>query len=64
MKRTKFLKHLHEAGCPFVREGGNHTIYGSADGSRQSVVPRHSEIKPGLVRKICRDLNIDPPTEK
>jgi hypothetical protein len=24
-------------------------------------VPRHSEVRDELVRKICRDLGIDPP---
>ena len=64
MKRTKFLKHLHLHGCKFVREGGNHTIYASADGSRKTAIPRHPEIKPSIVRKICKDVNVPPPEEK
>ena len=35
MKRTKLLKHLHRHGCKFLREGGNHTIYTNADGTRK-----------------------------
>jgi predicted RNA binding protein YcfA (HicA-like mRNA interferase family) len=32
----------------------------TATGDR-SVVPRHTEIKPDLVRKICKDLGIPAP---
>jgi mRNA interferase HicA len=64
MKRTKLLKYLHDHGCRFLREGGNHTIYTSSDSSRKSAIPRHPEIKPGIVRKICKELDIAPPDEK
>ncbi len=64
MKRTKLLKHLHRSGCGFEREGGNHTIYTNAAGTRKTAVPRHPEIKPNIVRKICKDLDIAPPDEK
>jgi hypothetical protein len=29
--------------------------------NRRSAVPRHPEIRDELVRKICRDLGVDPP---
>jgi predicted RNA binding protein YcfA (HicA-like mRNA interferase family) len=64
MKRTKLLKYLHGQGCRFLREGGNHTIYTVGDGMRKSAVPRHPEIKPGIVRKICKGLGIAAPDEK
>lgn len=63
MKRTKLLKHLHRCGCRFLREGGNHTIYTNGDGTRKTAVPRHPEIKPNTVRKICKDVGIPPPHE-
>lgn len=64
MKRTKLVKYLQGHGCRFKREGGNHTIYASADGTRKTAVPRHTEIKPNMVRKICKDVSISPPDEK
>jgi mRNA interferase HicA len=63
MKRTKLLKHLHSHGCMFVREGGNHTIYTNRDGDRKTI-PRHPEIKPNTIRKICKDLDIPAPSEQ
>ena len=51
-------------GCRFEREGGNHTIYASSDGARKTAIPRHPEIKPNTVRKICKDLHVPVPDEK
>ena len=64
MKRTKLLKHLHEHGCKLHREGGNHTIYTNADQTRKTAIPRHAEIKPNTIRKICKDLDVVAPIEK
>lgn len=61
MKRDKLLKHLNAHGCRPNREGGRHTIYSNAAGSRKSAVPRHREIKPGTVRNICADLGVPLP---
>ncbi|MBI1914375.1 MAG: type II toxin-antitoxin system HicA family toxin [Planctomycetes bacterium] len=64
MKRRNLLRHLREQGCLFVREGSDHTIVTNPANGRQSEVPRHREIKFRLVRKICRDLDVTPPSEK
>jgi mRNA interferase HicA len=64
MKRTKLLKYLHQHGCKFEREGGNHTIYTNADNTCKTSIPRHPEIKPNTVRKVCKDLNIPAPNDK
>lgn len=64
MKRKKLLRHLETNGCAFLREGGDHTIYRRIGTGRQSSIPRHSEIEPYLVRKICKDLDIPAPREK
>jgi len=61
MKFKAFVKHLESQGCEFKREGGNHTIYVNRKRSRSTAVPRHREINDGLCRKICRDLEVDPP---
>jgi mRNA interferase HicA len=61
VKRIDLIRHLEANGCRFDHEGGNHTVYRNAATGKPSTVPRHREIKQGLVRKICRDLGIPPP---
>ncbi len=61
MKRAAFVRHLETRGCHLVREGGNHSVFRNRANGRQSTVPRHREIKEALVRKICRDLEIEAP---
>jgi mRNA interferase HicA len=64
MKRRKLLRYLEDSGARFVREGGGHTIYHKPGTALQTSIPRHREIEPYLVRKICKDLEIAPPREK
>jgi len=54
-------RHLSAHGVRKTGEGGKHTKWRSADGSRATTVPRHNEIGPGLVRAICRQLGIPAP---
>jgi predicted RNA binding protein YcfA (HicA-like mRNA interferase family) len=61
MKRRDLERHLRTQGCRRIDEGGNHTRWAGPQGER-SVVPRHSEIDYGLARKICRQLQVRPPT--
>jgi mRNA interferase HicA len=58
MKRTALLKHLHEQGCVFLREGGSHSWWHNPTQNRRSAVPRHNEIVDQLARKICKDLGV------
>lgn len=64
MKLGDLEKHLREHGAHKVGEGGKHTKWRSADGSRVSAVPRHREIGPGLVRAICAQLGIPKPEDR
>jgi predicted RNA binding protein YcfA (HicA-like mRNA interferase family) len=64
MKRRKLVRHLEGNGCACLREGARHTIYFNAAKGLTTAVPRHPEIKAGLVRKICKDLEIPIPREK
>lgn len=50
MKLRDLERHLAAHGASKVAEGGRHTKWRSADGSRATAVPRHREIGPGLVR--------------
>lgn len=58
MKRSKLIRHLLSCGCELVREGIRHSIWKNIVSGKLTAVPRHSEIKDLLARKICKDLNI------
>lgn len=61
MKRRQLLKHLADHGCVLRREGANHSIYKNPATGDTAPVPRHSEIKDNLARKVCRDLGVAAP---
>ncbi|MDK1022135.1 MAG: type II toxin-antitoxin system HicA family toxin [Candidatus Hydrogenedentes bacterium] len=61
MKREAFLKHLRKNGCILKREGGNHSIWTKVMTGTIQAVPRHREIEEGLVRHICKELDIESP---
>lgn len=60
MKRNELLRHLRSHGCELLREGGKHSWWQNPRLNKRSAVPRHSEIKDILARKICRDLGVEP----
>jgi predicted RNA binding protein YcfA (HicA-like mRNA interferase family) len=61
VKLRDLERHLREQGATKVAEGAKHTKWRSVDGRRATTVPRHPEIGPGLVRAICRQLDITVP---
>jgi mRNA interferase HicA len=61
MKRRELLRHLKDHGCELLREGGKHSWWYNFELNKRSAVPRHSEIKDILVKKICKDLGILSP---
>ena len=61
MKRRELERHLRNHGMRLLREGGNHSFWGS-DAERSSAVPRHREIDFRLARKICAHLGVPPPS--
>jgi mRNA interferase HicA len=61
MKRRQLIRHLTAFGCVLLREGGRHSWWHNPATNARSAVPRHAEINDNLVRKICKDLQIDPP---
>jgi mRNA interferase HicA len=61
VKRRDLERHLRQHGARLLREGGRHSFWGM-DTERSAAVPRHRDIGVGLVRKICKDLGIPPPT--
>lgn len=55
MKRSDFIKELKGLGATFV-EGSKHTkVYLN---EKQSTIPRHTELKTGLVKAIRKLLGI------
>ncbi len=60
MKRNKLLKYLRNQGCDLLREGGNHSWWHNPAQNTRSAIPRHSEIKDLLAKKICKDLGVNP----
>jgi predicted RNA binding protein YcfA (HicA-like mRNA interferase family) len=61
MKRTDLIKHLHEHGCEFVREGGSHTIYRNPANGKRTTIPRHNEINDITAERICKTLEVPKP---
>ena len=62
MKRRELIRYLEANGCILLREGRSHSVYLNKDTNKVSTVPRHAEINDFLARKICRDLEIPPPS--
>ncbi|MFN9635934.1 MAG: type II toxin-antitoxin system HicA family toxin [Synechococcaceae cyanobacterium] len=61
MKRRNLLRYLSGHGCEQLIEGGNHSWWWNPTLNGRSSIPRHTEIKELLVRKICKDLGLPPP---
>ena len=62
VKRYTLQRHLRRHGCRIEHEGREHTIWINLVTGRKEAVPRQTEIKHLLARKICRKLGIpDPP---
>ena len=60
MKRSQLLRHLRKQGCELLREGGKHSWWHNPLLNRRTAIPRHSEIKNLLAKKICQDLGVAP----
>ncbi len=61
MKRNSLLKHLRRHGCILKREGSAHSLWTNLSNGIVEAIPRHTEIKDNLARKICRTLGIPDP---
>ena len=62
MKRRDLLRHLHQHGCQFVREGAEHSIWENLVTSRRTSIPRHREIPDYTAGRICKQLGIPLPS--
>jgi predicted RNA binding protein YcfA (HicA-like mRNA interferase family) len=61
MKRKEFIKHLKKYDCELTREGGKYSIFVNKTTGMEVPVTRHKEIADFTVRKICKELGIEPP---
>jgi predicted RNA binding protein YcfA (HicA-like mRNA interferase family) len=59
MKRIDLERKLRIAGCYLKREGASHSLWiNPKDGSIEAV-PRHTEIKEPLAKKILKNLKAE-----
>jgi len=61
MKRNVLIKYLLANNCQLLREGSRHSIWHNIRTGNMTAVPRHSEIKDLMARKICKDMGIELP---
>ena len=59
MKRSALEKYLRGHGAQFVRHGRGHDKWASTHGA--SVIPRHRDVAPTVVRAICEQLGVPAP---
>lgn len=57
MKRRDLERKLRIAGCYLKREGASHSLWINPKTGVVEAVPRHSEIKELLAKKILKNLN-------
>jgi predicted RNA binding protein YcfA (HicA-like mRNA interferase family) len=57
MNRNDFIHFLERYGLEFHRHGSKHDIYIHKTTGKKTAVPRHSEIKNKLLKKIISQLS-------
>jgi mRNA interferase HicA len=56
MKRRDLERRLRLGGCYLKREGGSHSLWINPKTGIVEAIPRHSEIKEPLAKKILKSL--------
>jgi len=59
MKRRDLERRLRIAGCFLKREGGNHSLWTNPKTGTTEAVPRHTEVKEPLAKKILKRLDAE-----
>lgn len=59
MKRRELEKRLRIGGCYLKREGASHSLWANPRTGVVEAVPRHTEIKEPLARKILKSLDAE-----
>jgi len=64
MKRGKFIQHLNNHGCGFLKHCAKHDKYMNHHNGNRTYVPRHADIDTDLCMLICKQLDIPKPDGK
>lgn len=59
MKRRDLERKLRVAGCYLKREGRSHALWINPKIGVAEAIPRHTEIKEPLAKKILKNLNAE-----
>ena len=59
MKRKDLERALRMAGCYLKREGASHSLWINPKNGAIEAIPRHTEIKEPLAKKILRSLQAE-----
>ena len=59
VKRNDLERRLRMAGCYLKRQGAEHALWINPQTGVVEAVPRHTEIKDPLARKILRNLGVN-----
>lgn len=59
MKRHDLERRLRMAGCYLKREGSSHALWINPKTGMIEAVPRHSEVKEPLAKKILKNLDAE-----
>jgi len=59
MKRQDLERRMRIAGCYLKREGASHSLWINPKSGATEAVPRHTDIKEPLAKKILKNLNAD-----
>ena len=59
MKRKLLEKKLRKAGCYLKREGASHSLWINPKTGITEAIPRHTEIKELLAKKILKRLDAE-----
>ncbi|MCL5738347.1 MAG: type II toxin-antitoxin system HicA family toxin [Bacteroidetes bacterium] len=59
MKRRDLERKLRIAGCYLKREGSSHSLWINPKTGVTEAIPRHTQIKEPLAKKILKNLNAE-----
>jgi len=59
MKRADLERRLRFAGCYLKREGNSHSIWINPKTGVTETIPRHTDVKELLARKILKNMNAE-----
>jgi len=57
MKQTELIRIITGNGAVFIRHGRKHDWYRNPDTGISEAIPRHTEIKEQLAKKIIKNLS-------